>query len=227
MSGSRIGYYKTLKLGDVIRGPEGLKVSGRPVEMVPGTWALRTSPQESGAGAFYTVRVLVHLIRGYTAPESTDVFMGRKIAFAKSVMAARGVFPSLAYSGAGPLAFLPDDANVLRSGGPVSAGSSVTISITGTAPGTLAAGTRCFITDGTNAEIFSAAAGSYTTTLVAQTLAYSYAGSATVFVCGWCIDGAYLTGDLDMPASQDSVELSRAKDISLEFQSVNDPVSNY
>lgn len=227
MSGQRIGYYKTLRLGDVIRGPEGLKVSGRAVEMVPGTWALRSSPQEAGPGALYTVRVLMHLIRGYSGTENADVFMGRKIAFAKSVLAARGVFPSGGYSGAGPLAFLPDDANILRTGGAVSAGSSVTIGITGTAPGTLAAGTRCFITDGTNAEIFSAAAGSYTTTLVAQTLAYSYAGSATAFVCGWCIDGAWITGDLDMPPSQDPVDVSRAKDITLEFQSVSDPVSNY
>lgn len=218
MANERIGYFKTLRLGDYLKGPELIRVVGEDPEFVSALYADRPTVIDRGGRSHFEVEAVATLQRGFAGAEASDVFMTRKIAFAVQARQVRGYVPSSVYTTEGILAVLEDVAGLYQTTGSVSAGAA-TIPL----PVTLAmsADDHWYITDGTSFELMRISTTQVSSSLAVDATTYAYASGAYVFKPTWYLRNAFLLGEVAL-AGNDPGTSRAVKDIGMKFSSVED-----
>ncbi len=109
--GDRIAYYKNLRLGDFLRGPETLALEFDRMQFVPSVWSNRKAPIERGANAAYNVSCDGGMVIGYyDSNETTRSFHTRKLALLTSLATVCGFGSGNIYTQAGVFAVIEDEA---------------------------------------------------------------------------------------------------------------------
>lgn len=219
MANDRIGYFKTLRLGDLLQGPERIRAKGDDPEIVSPLYGNRGVIIDRGGRSHYEVDAQGALVRGYSTTETADQFMQRKLQFLINIVTVRGYVPSSVYGTEGVLAILSDSADLHTTTAPVSAGAT-TVPITAPDP-TYLDGESYFIADGTSYELLRLSAGTGVNLPVAATT-YGYASGAIVFKPSWFLRNAFLLTDTQLegldPGSNQGV-----KEIDFKFVSIETP----
>ncbi len=220
MANDRIGYFKTLRLGDVLQGPERIRAKGDDPEVVSPLYGNRGAIIDRGGRSHYEVDAQGALVRGFAGAETADQFMQRKLQFLINVVGVRGYVPSTVYGTDGVLAVLSDSSN-LHSLTTLIAAGATSIDINSPAP-TFASGEHWFITDGTSYEILTTSGSGSSTTIPIVASTYGYAAGAVVFEPTWFLRNAYLLTDTQLegidPGSNQGV-----KEVEFKFMSVEAP----
>lgn len=213
--GDRVAYYKTILLGDTIRGHETPELAGEDPAIESALGATDPLLTERGGGSYYEVELIALMFR--TDAESDDDFIVRKIALLVALRSARG-FGSGTTS-LGDLAVCSDSDNIQTASGSLTAGSNVAIT-TGVA--NVSTGQKWFISDDSNYEVFTSVAGSYAGGITAAVLVNNYSASAKLFKVTWTMPKAFLRAGIRIPGNEDGSQYA-AKEISLKFVSLEDP----
>lgn len=223
MANDRIAYFGWLKLGDVVRGPEGLNLQGDDPQIVATLGSTKPTIVDGGGRSHYEHVVTAHLIRNQPS-ETPDAFFLRKLAFLTNLRAAMGW--GSVYSSAKVLAITSNNGtNFYASTGSVSAGSNVTIPINPSSI-TISGTQYWFITDGSSKyEVFIPTTGAHTNGLQATSLVNNYGSGAVVFKPLWGLPTARLLHGIEIERGEPSVH-AVARNIDLRFICVDDPVTN-
>lgn len=108
--GDRIAYYKNLRLGDFLRGPETLALEFDRMQFTPSVWSNRKAPIERGANAAYNVSLDGGMVIGYyDANETVRAFQSRKISLLTSLATVCGFGSGNIYTQAGVFAVIEDE----------------------------------------------------------------------------------------------------------------------
>lgn len=83
--GARLAYFKLLKLGDFLQGPEEIEVDYEAPTYVRSGWAEAPGVVEKAPGGSFQYHLRAALMRGHAGAETDRAFMGRKLAFASGL----------------------------------------------------------------------------------------------------------------------------------------------
>lgn len=221
MARDRVAYFKTLRLGDMVRGPEKLSIAGQEAQFIGTYGGTKPILSDQAGQTGYELEVTCHLLREFSGAETYGAFFKRKLAFLKDLKTIRGW--GVAYTANGVLAVCESTAaNFHQTTGSVSAGASADIPIGGV--NITVVGTEYwFIADTVNHEIFTAAVGSWTNGIRAANLAKDYASGARIFRPLYYLPAAQLQPGTSMDTN-DPAANQVAKNVSLRFAFVDDPV---
>ena len=126
--GSRLAYFKTLKLGDFLQGPEEIEVDYEAPTYVRSGWAEAPGLVEKAPGGAFQYHLRAGMMRGHAGAETDRAFMGRKLAFASGLRNALSF--GTGYTVLGTLAGVEDEAtDGTTTNGSVTAGSDRTMTL--------------------------------------------------------------------------------------------------
>ena len=126
--GARLAYFKTLKLGDFLQGPEEIEVDYEAPTYVRSGWAEAPGVVEKAPGGSFMYHLRAALMRGHAGAETDRAFMGRKLGFASGL---RDVLSfGTGYTVLGTLAIIEaEDTDGTTTNGSVTAGDNRTMTL--------------------------------------------------------------------------------------------------
>ena len=226
-SADRVAFFKSMRLGDVVHGPDGIAVPGEDPSFKAPLYATRGTFNDRGAASHYEIEVIGDLIRNYYEnSEDTSTFELRRLYTMAYVRKVRG-YATGASTTAGILAIVNDATHVRTTTAPIVAGSVVAVPYSGTAiTSASVAGTLFLIASNSGSlvsEIVVATGATAGVTFTATTLVNSYSSGATIAPVAWYIPGVYLLAGTKI-AADDPAGFEASRDISFVFQGVDDAI---
>lgn len=216
-----IAYYKTMQLGEFLKGPESIEVPIEGPQFEAATAQGREVQTGYGPRARFELTLRACIQRNAATSETFADFLGRRIQFAIDFAEVCGRVPSTRDDTTGTLAFLLDVSQIHATGSSVSA-AATTIDIAGSFVDFFE-DERWYITDGSNWELLTIAADGSSTTLSVDATQYAYASGAVIFRPTWWLERSSVVGSLKIPGGEDAAAHSVARDMEIRFASVEDP----
>lgn len=128
--GDRVAFYKYLRIGDFLRGPEERECVIAQTDFVRPGWGNAASPIQRGAGGTFKITVPTCMQLGYfSAAETVRQFEGRRLQYLKDMRTLAGFIPGT-FAQRGTLSIIEDyatDVTTAVTGPP--AGSEVTFTL--------------------------------------------------------------------------------------------------
>lgn len=222
----RIAYWKTLRLGDYLHGPETLKLDADWPEFKRNGWAEAASPQEKAPSGWYDITVTGAMQLGHPSAigvsETQRQFMGRKLDLLKDFRDATSF--ANGYTVKGDLAIVEDtSSDETTMTNTEAAGSDVLIEID--ADISLAVGDYALLlTTGTTAEVVTVKTTPSSTSFTAD-LTNSFTAADSVFRLLYYYKDAYAIDSPTVPGEAPGTN-NIAQSLVFRFGCINDALEN-
>ena len=126
--GDRIAYFKKLKVGDFLQGPESIEVEYEAPQYVRSGWAEAPGVVEKAPGGVFRYHLRAALARGHAGSETDRAFMGRKLTLASNLRDELSF--GTGYTVLGDLSIVEDDGtDKTTTDGEVAAGDDQTMTL--------------------------------------------------------------------------------------------------
>lgn len=219
--GDRLAYFKHLRLGDFLKGPEQRDALIEETQFRRSSWSTVAVPLSRGAGALYRFTMKSGLLLGNSnSSETLRQFEGRKLALIKAVREAAG-FLAGTYAQKGSLSIIEDseaDATTLAAGATAGASASVTV-----ANGSLfAVNDYLLIVSGSTYDVakVTSAGGP---DLIVDNLANSWANGSPVYRLLYTVPNAFMQRAPSIPGNEPGTNRA-AKELEWVVDSADDPL---
>lgn len=217
-------YFKTLKIGDLTRGPQRVRLEGPQVEMKPTTWAARAVPRVQGPGVYFEVGASVAMRRGHGGITEDDwEFQQRKMQFLTDLAATLAPSSTNSFEINGWLVQVRDDENeVTTVNGALSQGSSVQVTLDSALSG-LIVGSYVYLADASNHAVVRADITAAETVFRAD-LPSDFADGATAALVHVAWPNAYMLRGPEFRGVEPG-SFEAETDVELSWLTVGDPVT--